>query len=99
MDAKQCPHCTRWCLKDTNCNYVVCGRTSIGVFAWGQGCGRPFCFECGGKLCGLVYDHNNRDKPPSQDEDHNHYTDVVAQAICSSEGFCRGGHNSHKDKI
>ena len=95
---RNCPHCGRVAIKDDACNYVVCGRTGAGfaLSAAGEpmGCGRPWCFQCGGRLCGRMY-ADNGDLIDSN-EDHNHDQDPVARAACSGPGFCPGGHNAHK---
>ena len=94
-DAKECPWCARWSLKDERCNYVVCGRPEIGQFLLGAGCGRAWCFECGNKLCGRMFCEETGELL-NADEDHNHMGDPEATADCSQPGFCLGGHNSHK---
>ena len=90
--AKQCPHCERWALKDTACNFVVCGRATHG-FVSGAGCGRAWCFECGLKLCGRYYDA--RGAATGLSEDHTHAPGPLYDA-CNGDGFCPGGHDSHK---
>ncbi|MBD52955.1 MAG: hypothetical protein CL450_06645 [Acidimicrobiaceae bacterium] len=95
-DAKQCPWCERWSLKDDQCNYVVCGRPEVGVFILGMGCGRAWCYECGGKLCGRMFCEETGELL-DPNEDHNHIGNPDAQRACSAPGFCMGGHNSHKD--
>jgi len=97
-DAKQCPWCERWSLKDDRCNYVVCGRPEVGVFVLGVGCGRAWCFDCGLKLCGRMYCEETGELL-DPNEDHNHGHDPSAQTACSQPGFCLGGHNSHKDEL
>ena len=94
--AKQCPWCGRWCIKDDRCNYVVCGRVEVGVFVVGGGCGKAWCFECGGKLCGRMFCEETGELL-NPDEDHNHAGNPEARLACSGPGFCQGGHNSHKD--
>ena len=89
MAARQCPHCRRWSLKDDNCNYIVCGRDNSGVFRAGMGCGRPWCYLCGQKLCGRVYREDGTVVDPN--EDHNHVGDAEARARCDQPGFCQGG--------
>jgi hypothetical protein len=94
IDICRCPHCDRLCVKDDACNYVVCGRTDTG-FKIGYGCGKPFCFLCGKKLCGQMYNEVTGEMIDSN-EDHNHTTDEEQKIICSQNGYCLGGHNSHK---
>ena len=79
-------------MKDESCNFVVCGRATEG-FLLGMGCGRPWCFQCGQKLCGRMY---NPDTGAMEDpnEDHNHDGE---DSICDGPGYCPGGHNSHKE--
>ena len=93
MSFVECPHCERMCGKDDNCNYVfACGLSDKGFIAK-HGCGRPFCFQCGKKFCGIAYDpETGRNlKHPN-----NHTKDC-----CSKEpdfnkmDYCPGGHNSH----
>lgn len=86
--ATKCPHCERWCAKDDNCNFVICGRAFDG-FRVGQGCGRPFCFQCGKKLCGQNY---CPDTGVLLDANENHDTCTG----CVGPEFCPGGHNSHR---
>ena len=91
---RSCPHCHRLAIKDDACNFVVCGRTARGfAFVNGEalGCGRPWCFQCGKKLCGRMY---NPDTGETEDlnEDHNHPPGTV----CDGRGYCPGGHDAHK---
>jgi hypothetical protein len=46
MDARQCPTCGEWRLKDAACNYVQCFNNEQGQVVQ---CSVPWCF-----LCGLV---------------------------------------------
>ena len=93
-DAKQCPWCERWCLKDSNCNYVVCGRDSRSRFCVGQGCGRAWCYHCGKKLCGRVFDDAGQLLDSNEDHDHGHQP--TPDDPCCGPEYCEGGHNSHK---
>ena len=100
MSVQQCPHCEmegidRFFIKDTACNYVICGRGASG-FVVGHGCGRPFCFQCGLRLCGRVYDEKTG-RALDLNEDHNHVPGSRQHAECNGPGFCQGGHNSHKN--
>lgn len=95
-DAKQCPWCERWCLKDAACNYIfACGLDTAGTFRVGQGCGRSWCWTCGKKFCSPYYDEKGS-KLPTAKESHD--------ACCSTESgfkqedYCPGGHNSHCEK-
>ena len=96
VDPQQCPHCRTWCLKDDACNYVVCGRDDTGRFRVGAGCGRPFCYFCGGKLCGRMFDPATG-ALLNPDENHDHPPGPARDA-CAGAGFCPGGHNAHKRK-
>ena len=54
-DAKQCPWCQRWCLKDNACDYIfACGLETRGTFVKGAGCGRSWCWRCGLKYCSAI---------------------------------------------
>ena len=93
-DAKQCPWCERWALKDTACNYIfACGLQTKGGFLMGGGCGRSWCWECGKKFCGLYIDPATGAQLPTAKDNHD--------ACCRSEvgfteaDYCCGGHNSH----
>ena len=102
-DAKMCPWCERWCLKDDACNYIfACGLpadSTLGSnngFYVGAGCGRSWCWECGKKFCTPYIHPETGKKTPGAKEWHT--------ATCCSEepGFdkttyCPGGHNSHCD--
>lgn len=93
-DAKQCPWCLRWCLKDNACNYIFsCGLDSNNVFHIGQGCGRSWCWKCGKKFCGQYTD-------PITGKRLSSAKDVHDKCCISEDGFikssyCPGGHNSH----
>ena len=97
-DAKQCPWCERWCLKDDACNYIfACGLQSDSMFIVGAGCGRSWCWLCGKKFCGVYIDPENGKKNQGAKEYHD--------SICCSkeagfimEDYCAGGHNSHCEK-
>ena len=97
-DAKQCPWCERWCLKDDACNYIfACGLQTGGAFVVGAGCGKSWCWQCGKKFCGLYYNPETGTKLPTAKESHN-------GTCCSNEknfkqdDYCPGGHNSHCEK-
>ena len=97
-DAKQCPWCERWCLKDAACNYIfACGLTTKNKFHIGQGCGRSWCWQCGKKFCGQYYNPVTGVKEVNAKEQH-------SLSCCSStpgfnqKDYCAGGHNSHCDK-
>jgi hypothetical protein len=94
-DAKQCPWCERWCLKDDACNYIfACGlETAGGTFIIGAGCGRSWCWSCGKKFCGVYYDPVTGLKSPSARDQHG--SCCVDEAGFTQEDYCPGGHNSH----
>jgi hypothetical protein len=93
--AKQCPWCQRWCLKDNQCNYVVCGRNHLNQFVPKAGCGRAWCYQCGKKLCGRMYSEEGTLLNPN--EDHNWGHSPTPDDPCTGPDYCPGGHNSHKD--
>ena len=92
--AKQCPWCERWCLKDDQCNYVVCGRGADNKFVPYAGCGHAWCFQCGKKLCGRMFAEDGTLLDPN--EDHNTGHRPTPDDPCSGPEYCPGGHNSHK---
>ncbi len=95
LDAKQCPWCLRYCLKDSNCNYIfACGLDLNNVFHVGQGCGRAWCYECGKKFCGRLYDEQGR-KIGTRTE---HDRCCFLEPGFSQSEYCPGGHNSHCKK-
>ena len=92
MDAKQCPHCGRWALKDAACAFVfACGLETNGSFVVGTGCGKSWCWTCGKKFCGAYIDSNTGKKLPTAQDVHGD--------CCKLEGdqdqYCPGGHSSH----
>ena len=94
VDAKMCPWCSRWALKDSNCNYIFsCGLGESG-FVVGAGCGRSWCWHCGKKLCGLYCDPNTGKLCPDRKEHHD-ASCCTREAGFSKEEYCCGGHNSH----
>ena len=97
-DAKQCPWCQRWCLKDAACNYIfACGLETNGNFRIGEGCGKSWCWHCGKKFCGQYYDEMAGTKLPTAKETHT-YTCCNSDTGFSKDGYCSGGHNSHCEK-
>lgn len=99
-EALDCPHCGRWALKDERCNWVCCGLDTGRGFVARHGCGRQFCFRCGRRLCGLLYDPETG-APTGASTSHD-------AACCAAEAFaaglsdaeaaaayCPGGHNAH----
>ena len=98
-DAKQCPWCERWCLKDNACNYIfACGlQSEKSKFEVGTGCGRSWCWECGKKFCGQYIDVSTGRKTPNARENHNKECCIQEKGFQQSE-YCPGGHNSHCEK-
>jgi hypothetical protein len=95
-DAKQCPWCERWCLKDAACNYIfACGLpTGSSSFVVGTGCGRSWCWQCGKKFCGTYIDPNTGLKNASAREHHDASCCAREPGFAESD-YCPGGHNSH----
>jgi hypothetical protein len=97
-DAKQCPWCSRWCLKDAACNYIfACGLEENGKFKVGEGCGRSWCWQCGKKFCSLYYNPDTGIKSPSAKETHDSQC-CQNESDFKREDYCQGGHNSHCDR-
>jgi hypothetical protein len=95
-DAKQCPWCERWCLKDDACNYIfACGlQTGAGGFVIGAGCGRSWCWECGKKFCGQYIDPETGKKTSDAREGHD--AECCKKDLnFKQDEYCPGGHNSH----
>ena len=96
-DAKQCPWCQRWCLKDSACNYIfACGLDTNGTFYIKSGCGRSWCWECGKKFCSQYSDPETGNKLPTAKETHDQC--CLSEAGFKKEDYCGGGHNSHCNK-
>ncbi len=97
-DAKQCPWCARWCLKDAACNYIfACGMQAVNnLFVVGTGCGKPWCWQCGKKFCGLFIDPLTGQRIEGARTSH---TDTCCRSEpdFSVDTYCPGGHNSHKN--
>jgi hypothetical protein len=92
-DAKQCPWCERWALKDEACNYIFACGLSVNGFKIGEGCGKPWCWECGKKFCGQYIDPNTGaivNSRTCHDE-----VCCLSDPDFKKEEFCLGGHNSH----
>ena len=94
-DAKQCPWCARWCLKDAACAYVfACGLETSGTYHVGKGCGKSWCWTCGKKYCTQYYNPTTGEKLPTAKDSHD------ASCCKQEEGFkeedyCGGGHSGH----
>ena len=96
-DAKQCPWCKRWCLKDDSCNYIFsCGLDSKGVFHIGAGCGRSWCWQCGKKFCSQYHDPQNGQRLVSAKDTHTNC--CIDEIGFIQSDYCPGGHNSHCEK-
>ena len=100
MDAKQCPWCQRWCLKDYACNYIfACGLpTGTNNFFIGAGCGRSWCWECGKKFCTAYINPETGHKNPKAKETHTAECCAKNEPEFKKEDYCPGGHNSHCEK-
>ena len=93
-DAKQCPWCQRWALKDEACNYIfACGLQTNGKFIVGSGCGRSWCWHCTKKFCGQYIDPISGHKIGSR-ESHDAECCIKEEGYVKEE-YCEGGHNSH----
>jgi hypothetical protein len=92
-DAKSCPWCGRWALKDDACNYIfACGLDSKLGFQVGQGCGRSWCFGCGKKFCGFYYAVTGEKLPGAKDT---HGTCCLEEPGYVREEYCNDGCSSH----
>ena len=93
-DAKECPWCKRWCLKDNACNYIfACGLDTERGFQIGQGCGKSWCFGCGKKFCGQYHDPNTGAKLPGAKDSHGNCCSLEPGFL--KEEYCQGGCSSH----
>ena len=96
-DAKMCPWCQRWSLKDNACNYIfACGLETNGKFHIGAGCGRSWCWECAKKFCSQYIDPKTGNKTSVAKETHD--SCCANEPGFKKEDYCGGGHNSHCDK-
>jgi len=94
-DAKQCPWCERWCLKDNACNYIfACGLDTGRGFVVGHGCGRSWCWGCGKKFCSLYYDPTTGVKLPTARDNHDAEC-CKRDPTFTTESFCAGGCSPH----
>ena len=97
-DAKQCPWCARWCLKDNACAYVFsCGLDIRQGFVVGAGCGRTWCWTCGKKYCGQYHDAATGQKLTSA-KDHHNGSCCRSEEGFKEEDYCPGGHSGHCGK-
>lgn len=94
-DAKQCPWCARWCLKDNACAYIfACGLDHKNKFHIGLGCGKSWCWECGKKYCTPYYDPVTGNKLPCA-KDHHDSECCKAEPGFLEADYCPGGHSAH----
>lgn len=97
MEAKQCPWCKRWALKDTNCAYIfACGLDDKGHFHIGEGCGRSWCWTCEKKYCGQYIDVCTGKKMNNAKD--NHDVCCLKDPLFQKEDYCPGGHSTHCKK-
>ena len=93
-DAKQCPWCGRWALKDNACSYIfACGLTDANIFKLGEGCGRSWCWTCGKKYCSLYYDPLTGVKRHDAKDNHNSCCKMEKDFV--QDEYCPGGHSAH----
>jgi hypothetical protein len=86
--ARQCPWCQRWALKDDACNWVCCGlETASNRFVLGSGCGRQWCFLCGKRLCGAMFDAHSGQPIPGVST---HHTQTCCLRECCGMGVASG---------
>ena len=96
-DAKCCPWCQRWCLKDNACDYVFsCGLDEKNVFHVGKGCGRTWCWTCEKKYCSQYHDPATGQRLPTAKDNHDEC--CRQESGFSQEDYCPGGHNGHCGK-
>ena len=94
-DAKTCPWCGRWCLKDAACDYIfACGLDTRDGFIMGAGCGRSWCWVCGKKYCSQYIDISTGKKLSNAKDNHNPFC-CKEESGFSEETYCEGGHNPH----
>jgi hypothetical protein len=94
-DAKQCPWCKRWCLKDNACSYIfACGLDTNNTFHVGSGCGRSWCWDCGKKYCSLYCDPSTGKRLSDAKERHDPLCCRKEDGFHETD-YCGGGHSSH----
>ena len=94
-EAKICPWCGRWALKDNACDYIfACGLDSAGKFHIGAGCGRSWCWRCGKKYCSQYYDPVTGQRVPTAKDSHDANC-CKSEHEFKQEDFCPGGHSGH----
>ena len=94
-DAKACPWCGRWALKDAACDYIfACGLDHNNKFQVGSGCGRSWCWTCGKKYCSPYHDPVTGERLPTAKDRHDPFC-CKAEPGFKQEEYCEGGHSSH----
>jgi hypothetical protein len=94
-DAKQCPWCKRWFLKDNACAYIfACGLDEKNRFHVGNGCGRSWCWNCGKKYCGQYYDEKTGQKLSTAKDHHDAFCCRGEEGFEKDE-YCGGGCSGH----
>ena len=94
-DAKQCPWCGQWSLKDSACDYVfACGLDFKNKFHIGAGCGRTWCWTCGKKYCSLYINLATGERMPNAKDRHDPFCCKLEYGF-RQEDYCEGGHSSH----
>ncbi len=97
-DAKMCPWCERWNLKDDACNYIfACGLDTKYGFVKGAGCGKSWCWGCGKKFCGQYYNPDTGIKLNGAKDNHNESCCTFEPGFVK-EDYCGGGCSSHCGK-
>jgi hypothetical protein len=97
-EAKQCPWCMRWALKDNACDYIFsCGLDVKLGFIVGAGCGKTWCWRCGKKFCGQYHDPVTGAKMNSAKDNHD-VECCTRDPYFKREDFCAGGCSSHCSK-
>jgi len=93
-DARQCPWCQRWALKE-GCDYIFACGLSLEGFKIGQGCGKTWCFRCGKKYCGQYIDPETG---KIKDGRNTHSDCCEKENGWRKEDYCAGGCSSHCSK-
>jgi len=97
-DAKQCPWCQRWCLKDNACDYIFsCGLDFKGKFNVNNGCGRSWCWGCGKKYCSQYHNPETGEKLGTAKDQHDGMC-CRQEVGFVQEDYCPGGHSAHCPK-
>lgn len=97
-DIRACPWCARWMVKDDACNWVCCGEVMVGgvaTFRVMSGCGNQWCFQCGKKLCGALWDPVTGRRLAGTASTTHTSECCRSERTFSEDAFCPGGHNVH----